>query len=69
MSMVATPRSVTVSESLRRREAAKDALTDLRLEGLTPTGDVRALVDKFVRGESGEQELICAVRARSATPI
>ena len=64
MSTAAIPRSVTVSESLRRREAAKDALTNLRLEGLTPTSDVRALVDQFVRGEFSEQELICAVLAR-----
>jgi len=57
MSTAAIPRSVTVSESLRRREAAKDALTNLRLEGLTPTSDVRALVDQFVRGEFSDPYL------------
>ena len=60
----AAPRAIAVSESLRRREAARDALADLRLEGLAPSADARRDVEQFVRGELSEEQLIDTIRAR-----
>jgi antitoxin VbhA-like protein len=60
----AAPRAIAVSESLRRREAAQNALTDLRLEGLAPSADARRDVEQFVRGELTEGQLIGTIRTR-----
>jgi antitoxin VbhA-like protein len=60
----ATPRAIAVSETLRRREAAQNALTDLRLEGLAPSADARRDVEQFVRGELTEGQLIGTIRTR-----
>jgi hypothetical protein len=61
MSTVAAPRAITVSESLRRREAVENAIADLRLEGLAPTADARLLFEQFVQGELTEEQLAAAV--------
>jgi hypothetical protein len=60
----AASRSIAVSESLRRREAAQSALTDLRLEGLAPSDDARRDVEQFVRGELTEEQLLSTIVAR-----
>jgi antitoxin VbhA-like protein len=64
MSTAAAPRAITVSEGLLRREAVENAIADLRLEGLTPAHDVKALLEQFVRGEVTEEQLVAAVLAR-----
>jgi len=64
MSTVAAPRTITVSESLVRREAVENAVADLRLEGLTPTDDARLLFDQFVQGELSEDQLVNSIPAR-----
>lgn len=63
MATLVTPRYITVSESLCRREAVTNAIADLRLEGLAPTFRVLALFDEFVAGEIPEEQLIAAVIA------
>ena len=63
MATLVTPREITVSESLCRREAVTNALADLRLEGLAPTHSVLALLEEFVAGERSEEQLIAAVIA------
>jgi hypothetical protein len=63
MSTVPAPRSITVSESFRRRKAVENAVADLRLEGLAPTAEVRLLFEQFVQGELTEEQLVNAVLA------
>jgi len=64
MTTVATPRSVTVSESLGRQEAVENAIADLRLEGLGPTAQAQVLFHRYVQGELTEEELVNAILAR-----
>jgi hypothetical protein len=64
MATIAAPRSIPVSEVLLRREAAENAIADLRLEGLVPSESVLALLDRFIQGELSEEQLIDAVIAR-----
>lgn len=64
MSTVATPRAITVSEALLRREAVENAMADLRLEGLAPTADARLLFKQFVQGELTEEQMVNAILAR-----
>lgn len=64
MSTVATPRAITVSEGLLRREAVENAMADLRLEGLAPTADARLLFKQFVQGELTEEQMVNAILAR-----
>jgi len=45
-------------------EAVENAIADLRLEGLTPAHEVKALLEQFVRGEVTEEQLVAAVLAR-----
>lgn len=63
MATIAAPRSIPVSEALLRREAAENAIADLRLEGLVPSETVLALLDRFIQGELSEEQLIDAVIA------
>ena len=58
------PRAISVSEALLRREAAENAIADLRLEGLVPSESVLALLERFMQGELSEEQLIDAVIAR-----
>jgi len=64
MSTAAAPRAITVSDRLLRRKAVDDAVTDLRLEGLAPTADVRLFFEQFVQGDLTEEQLVTAVLAR-----
>jgi Antitoxin VbhA len=64
MATVSAPRAISVSEVLLRREAAENAIADLRLEGLAPSENVLALLNKFIQGELTEEELVGAVIAR-----
>jgi hypothetical protein len=61
---VAAARPIAVSESLLRHEAIKNALADLRLEGLTPTSEARLLFERYVEGELADQDLVNAILAR-----
>ena len=58
---MASPLGIAVSESLRRREAARDALADLRLEGLAPSADALREVEQFVCGELTEEQLLSTI--------
>jgi Antitoxin VbhA len=64
MSTAVAARPIPVSETFRRREAAKNALTDLRLEGLAPSADARRDVERFVRGDLTEEQLIGTIATR-----
>lgn len=64
MSTFASPRAITVSEGLLRRDAVENAVADLRLEGLGATADVRLLLEQFVQGELSEEQLVRTVLAR-----
>jgi hypothetical protein len=64
MATMAAPRAISVSEVLLRREAAENAIADLRLEGLAPSENVLALLNKFIQGELTGEELVGAVIAR-----
>lgn len=64
MATTAASRAISVSECLLRREALENALTDLRLEGLTPTPDMQLLLERFINGDLNEEQLIKAVLAR-----
>jgi hypothetical protein len=55
---------ITVSESLARREAVSNAITDLRLEGLKPSAAVLDLLCQYSGGEIGETELMDRVLNR-----
>ena len=62
--MAIAPLSITVSERLLRREAVEDALTDLRLEGMTLAPDARLVLEQFVQGELTEEQLVNAILRR-----
>jgi hypothetical protein len=64
MSTVEVPKAVTISESLLRREAVEIAVTDLRLEGLTPSTYARLLFEQFIQGDLTEEQLVNTVLAR-----
>jgi len=64
MSTAGTPRPIAVSESLRRREAVQNALTDLRLEGLAPSANARRDLEQFVCGDLTEEQLLDTIAAR-----
>jgi hypothetical protein len=64
MATVATPRPITVSESLGRHEAVQNALADLRLEGLAPTAEAQLFFQRYVQGELTEEELVNAILPR-----
>ena len=64
MSTATAPRAIAVSECLLRREAVENAVADLRLEGLAPTGDARLLFEQFVQGDLTEEQLVNAILAR-----
>lgn len=58
MSMAVAPRTIAVSERLLRREAVDNAITDLRLEGLAPSAQVRLALERFVQGDLSDEELL-----------
>lgn len=64
MSTVTVSGTITVSEGLVRREAVENAVSDLRLEGLTPTAATRLLFEKFVQGALTEDQLMNAILAQ-----
>ena len=64
MATFATAGAIRVSEGLLRCEAVSNALTDLRLEGLKPSGHVLHLLSLYSSGEISEAELIDRVIAR-----
>lgn len=64
MAIVAASRTITVSESLLRREAVENAVADLRLEGLTPTSKALLLFERFADGDLTDQDLVNAILAR-----
>ncbi len=64
MSTAAAPKAIAVSESLLRREAVQNAISDLRLEGLAPTAEARLLFERFVQGELTDEQLLNIVVAR-----
>ena len=62
--MATAVKDIPISEHLARREAVENALTDLRLEGLFPSDDVRTLLQRFAEGDLSESELLAAVLPR-----
>jgi Antitoxin VbhA len=64
MATLVGARAIAVSESLLRHEAVENALADLRLEGLTPTSEARALFERYVNGELTDRDLVGAILAR-----
>lgn len=64
MATLAIPRQIAVSERLLRHEAVENALADLRLEGLTPSPEATALLNRYIAGELSEQDLLSAILAR-----
>lgn len=63
MSTAVAPRAIPVSERLLRREAVDNSITDLRLEGLAPSANVRLLLERFVQGDLSGEELLNSVAA------
>lgn len=63
MSTAVAPRAIAVSERLLRREAVDNAITDLRLEGLAPSAQVRLALERFVQGDLSDEELLSSAFA------
>lgn len=63
MSTAVAPRTIAVSERLLRREAVDNAITDLRLEGLAPSAQVRLALERFVQGDLSDEELLSSAFA------
>lgn len=61
MATLISPRVIAASESLSRLEAVTNAISDLRLEGLSPSPGARALFEQFILGKLSEEELVAAV--------
>ena len=46
-----------------RREAVDNAITDLRLEGLAPSAEVKLALERFVQGDLSDEELLSSAFA------
>ncbi|OYW67147.1 MAG: hypothetical protein B7Z40_08625 [Bosea sp. 12-68-7] len=56
----------TDPEVAKRRDAARDALGNMRLAGGVPSPEFLALTDRWIAGELDEEEVIAEIKRLSA---